>query len=67
MTLMQRKLMLQTSDLTRRQSFYQRQNKSTQEKHGRVPYLEVEAADDKALRYINNHSRQKVTVSMHIL
>ena len=30
-TLMQRKLMLHTSDLIRRQSFYQRQNKSTQE------------------------------------
>ena len=40
--------------LTRMQSFYQRQNKSTQGKHGRV---EVEAADDKALQYINNHSQ----------
>ena len=45
--MMQRKRMLQTSDPTRKQSFYQRQNKSTQEKHGRVPYLEVEAADNK--------------------
>ena len=65
---MQRKLMLQTSDLTRRQLFYQRQNKSTQESTVMcLSWKEVEAADDKALWYINNRSRQKLTVSMCIL
>ena len=34
-------------------------------KHGRVPYLKVEATEDEALQYIN-YSQQKVTVSMHM-
>ena len=55
--------MLQTSDFSLvGNRFVKIKTKSTQEKHGPV---EVEAADDKALQYINNHSQQNVL--MHIL